>query len=572
MEVNNICNENINKIIKAFVLINFITFVEKYFKPINMKKNLTILIMLSIFGLSSAFAQIPTNGLLAWYKFDGTANDSSGNNNNGVINGPTSTTDRFNRPNHALLFNGDGQYVSVANDVWSDSLTLSAWVYANYFGSTSSGTAGKMIFFKAPNTGYNDDYHMCVIYDGSNNPKAQFVFGQGSGQYIPLTSNTILQTNQWYLITATRANGVAKLYINGNLEITTNYSFTPINEHYSLRLGMSVSNGQSFSGKLDEMRIYNRALNAQEIIDIYNEQPPKEMIAWYPCDNNALDLSGNNYNGNIYGATGTTNRFNQTNKALLFNGNGQYINVPYDIWSSDLTLSAWIYANDFGSTSSSNAGKMIFYKAQDMSYNQDYNLFVYYDASGNARAQFYFGQSSSQTVPLISNTILQTNQWYLITATRENGVAKLYINASLDASATYTFTPVNQNFNLTLGMSYSSFQSFSGKLDELRVYDYALNIGQIDSLYNDQSYSVNDYVDLDNNVKIYPNPVKDKLTIETNFNKEQNLEIINLVGQTIYTSIINKRATVNTSAFAKGIYILKLSSDREVLVKKFVIE
>jgi len=75
-----------------------------------------------------------------------------------------------------------------------------------------------------------------------------------------------------------------------------------------------------------------------------------------------------------------------------------------------------------------------------------------------------------------------------------------------------------------------------------------------------------------NQIKVYPNPAKDILTIETNSNKEQRIDIINLIGQTIYTNIINKKAIINTSAFANGVYILKLSSDKETIVKKFVKE
>ena len=73
-------------------------------------------------------------------------------------------------------------------------------------------------------------------------------------------------------------------------------------------------------------------------------------------------------------------------------------------------------------------------------------------------------------------------------------------------------------------------------------------------------------------ISIYPNPTKDNLTIETNINTEQKIEITNLIGQTIYTIYINKKVTINTSAFAKGVYILKLSSDKETIVRKFVKE
>ena len=78
--------------------------------------------------------------------------------------------------------------------------------------------------------------------------------------------------------------------------------------------------------------------------------------------------------------------------------------------------------------------------------------------------------------------------------------------------------------------------------------------------------------ELSNQIKIYPKPTKDNLTIETNANKEQRIEILNLIGQTVYTNIINKKATINTSAFARGVYILKLSSDKETVVRKFVKE
>ncbi len=75
---------------------------------------------------------------------------------------------------------------------------------------------------------------------------------------------------------------------------------------------------------------------------------------------------------------------------------------------------------------------------------------------------------------------------------------------------------------------------------------------------------------INNNVKVYPIPAKENLTIETNTNKEQRLVITNLIGQCVYSNNILNKAVVNVSAFANGVYILKLNSDKEPLVKKFV--
>lgn len=56
---------------------------------------------------------IPTNGLAAYYPFDGNANDISGKNNYAVLNGPNLTSDRFSNLNSAYLFDGFSDYMSV---------------------------------------------------------------------------------------------------------------------------------------------------------------------------------------------------------------------------------------------------------------------------------------------------------------------------------------------------------------------------------------------------------------------------------------------------------------------------
>ena len=71
---------------------------------------------------------------------------------------------------------------------------------------------------------------------------------------------------------------------------------------------------------------------------------------------------------------------------------------------------------------------------------------------------------------------------------------------------------------------------------------------------------------------VYPNPVNDILTIETNANKEHRIEIINLIGQSIYASNFYSKVIIDVSLYPKGVYIIKLSNDKETITKKFIKE
>ncbi len=83
--------------------------------------------------------------------------------------------------------------------------------------------------------------------------------------------------------------------------------------------------------------------------------------------------------------------------------------------------------------------------------------------------------------------------------------------------------------------------------------------------------SIKSINETDTQIKLYPNPAKETLTIETDATN-QKLEIINLLGETIHTIYIYKKATLNTSAFANGIYIIKIPSKKGIIVRKFVKE
>ena len=220
---------------------------------------------------------VPKNGLVACYQFSGNTNDTSGNGNNGINHGATLTTDRFNISNGAYQFNSSyidlPETQSLTSDI-KDSLTLSAWVYLD-----PNPAAGSTSFVFS--TG-NQNYYALSVAEKSSfyySVSAQLNFSSSHPQVLGAQN---LQPSQWYHIImtyvrlkATGAPGELSLYINGVLSSSANYQerlFT--NQGFNLSIGANFANSiycNYFNGKIDDVRIYNRALNLTEITYLHIE-------------------------------------------------------------------------------------------------------------------------------------------------------------------------------------------------------------------------------------------------------------------------------------------------------------
>lgn len=137
-----------------------VTFTLKLFPM----RNLTSLI--AVCALTSALqAQIPTNGLIGGWPFTGNANDMSGNNNHGTVNGALLTNDRFGNANCAYKFNGTSDYIvmqnggplgSVARSVsfWSHTTSSTHMSCFDYGASNANGGAWQIAMnYCAPGIG-----------------------------------------------------------------------------------------------------------------------------------------------------------------------------------------------------------------------------------------------------------------------------------------------------------------------------------------------------------------------------------------------------------------------------------
>lgn len=208
---------------------------------------------------------LPTNGLMAYYPFNGNANDESGNYNNGINFGAILTYDRFNNSNKAYSFNGSSYIYAYHNQTLQPTvgLTLSAWVKFNNLNNTSS------ILAKGPENSkgcYN------IKYDSSSG-KLDFQINFSdyiSGPRMTVSTYLNIQTYNWYNVIGIFDGNYMKIYLNGQFENSIYVPKTLGSNYEALYLG-SNAEANYLNGDLDDIRIYNRALNETEIQQLFNE-------------------------------------------------------------------------------------------------------------------------------------------------------------------------------------------------------------------------------------------------------------------------------------------------------------
>jgi len=215
----------------------------------------TILLFLSVFLSGSLFSQtpsyVPTDGLVGWWPFNGNADDESVNTNNGTVNGATLTQDRFFNENSAYQFDGLDDNISVIRN-YQNSFAVSLWF-------SPISTPGYNPLIEAFDSNWEIQLKDNTIdYIGFTVSGAQ--------EYI---SSITAQVNDWQHLVCAYENDSAFIYYNG--VITDEFSVLPLlNTDGTFNFGSSLSGiAQFFNGKLDDIGIWNRALNECEITELY---------------------------------------------------------------------------------------------------------------------------------------------------------------------------------------------------------------------------------------------------------------------------------------------------------------
>lgn len=221
---------------------------------------------MALLAVHSAVAQ---GSIVALYQFDGNANDISGNNHHGTVNGPILATDRFGRPNSAYAFDGnDWIEVPHSNDLnfgSASTFTINAWVKACEDQSEFAG-----IVAKGPTNTFIPGYQLVV-----RNELPEGLISQDNGNFVGALGTTRILDSTWHMLTliVSAPTGRVRIYVDGVLNTTS--QGVGVDPSYrnsaNLFIGKERNSTRFAKGAIDDVTIFDYALDDATIADMFAE-------------------------------------------------------------------------------------------------------------------------------------------------------------------------------------------------------------------------------------------------------------------------------------------------------------
>lgn len=226
--------------------------------------------------------QPDTANLLAYYDFEGNANDRSGHGLNGtVVNGQLASPGKLGQ-GLGLQVN-DAGYVDLGNppvlDFGTGNWTVTAWFKTAMEGIVDDAFEGTIYGKGGDNTGGK----RCAFIMNQNTPGVLTLVCDDDVNRRDANSRTITNDDQWHFVAGQREGAVIKIYIDGLLEGTNNavgaaYDLSGTSQHKAY-IGALTDNRdgtiyKTFTGSIDEVRIYDRALSDAEIAGLAGKTAP----------------------------------------------------------------------------------------------------------------------------------------------------------------------------------------------------------------------------------------------------------------------------------------------------------
>jgi Concanavalin A-like lectin/glucanases superfamily/Secretion system C-terminal sorting domain len=309
-------------------------------------------------------------------------------------------------------------------------------------------------------------------------------------------------------------------------------------------------------------------------ISSFAQIPMTGLIGYYPFTGNANDVSGGLQNGTVMGATLTNDRFGNPNAAYNFAGN-DYISVPaanfinranytYSVWAKPTIMPSPYFGVIYSIGGSSN-----------LSAGDGYDQILFFNNSSQ-----FVGYSYNYGFPVSSYTTSPAhslNQWYHLVVTRDDSIVNLYVDnilvVSSTVSNTYGLTPhyglvASKSMNIGGRCFLDPLYFFTGDIDDLVIYDYALTPAEVTVLYN--FTGIEDANTLANNVSVYPNPTANNFMMSFPATTKE-ISISNSLGQLIHKESVSGITSLNFEIATNGIYFIQFKINNQMVTKKLIV-
>jgi hypothetical protein len=229
---------------------------------------LFVLLVTSCLLSFSIFGQAPAAGLVAYFPLNGNTTNSGSATITAVTTGTSYTTNKFGQANAAMQFAGSTSsylaFIDNGNLDFTGNFTVSFLFY--FTGTANAGMIDNCL-------NYNGWGVWCWNVNGPWNIQFNFRNGSVGSTLTQFTANT------WHHVTAVRNNGTLSIYLNGALkQSATEGTQTPSYPIAPIAGAMGYTpNYNPYAGRMDEIRIYNRALTVSEIMQLASFTLPVKM-------------------------------------------------------------------------------------------------------------------------------------------------------------------------------------------------------------------------------------------------------------------------------------------------------
>lgn len=248
------------------------------------RKISVLIVVIVILAILLAFALLtltqfkkPARKAAVWYFDENTGSVAYDkiNKNNGIVHGASWVE---GKSNSALLFDGIDDWVEVKDSASldiSNAITIATWVKPFSLSGPNADDYFIIVFkgywkWWEPTTETNYELY---LMNSSEHPNSIWFEFLDDKEFHYVGKNNVIEENKWYHIVGTYNGSVMRIYLDGVLIDSKEVVTSLVTNNHTLTIGQ-VDNNFYFNGIIDEVAIYNRALSAKEVYDLYlkNEQ------------------------------------------------------------------------------------------------------------------------------------------------------------------------------------------------------------------------------------------------------------------------------------------------------------